>query len=225
MTSRLSEALEILHEIKKEESSRANTALTTSFALSLRGMMLVSLYGVLEYTITTGTQSLINYLSGLQIRRTHLEAPLHSLSLDAQLTSARHVGENKKWETRRAIFLQFASAEPCIIPDTVFGTFTHNVYPATVTEIFECFGIKKAPTSTPQEEHYFKEIKERRNAVAHGRETAQEVGRGYTAQTLEQRHNTTHSIASYFLDCIEEHAADLKFIKQEDRELYRKQQV
>lgn len=222
MNTRLSEARELLKKIKQEEPEDGVPRPPTPLSLTLRGLVYVSLYGAIEYTITHGTQAFISHLCSLKVNTKHLEHSLHSIALDSQLTSARESGEKKKWETRRAIFAKIEANEACTIPEMVFGSFLHNVYPKTISEIFLCLDINKPATMAESEIGYFKEITEKRNAVAHGREAAGDVGKGLTTQDIEIRLNTTYSICSYFFDAIEEHASELRFIRSRHRVVYRK---
>ncbi|MFL1523694.1 MAE_28990/MAE_18760 family HEPN-like nuclease [Pseudomonas sp. O230] len=221
MNTRLSEARELLKSIKQEEPEDGVPNLPTSLSLTLRGLIYVSIYGAMEYTITQGTQAFINNLCSLNVSTKHLEQALYSIALDSQLTSARDTSEKKKWEARRAIFTGVGSDLTCSIPDTVFGSYLHNVYPKTVLEIFLCLGITKPATAEESEVGYFKEITEKRNAVAHGREAAGDAGKGMTIRDIEIRLSATYSICSYFLDTVEEHASKLKFVRPRYRAAYR----
>lgn len=221
MNARFSEAREMLGKIKLEEFFDNAPRPPSPYTLTLRGLIYVLLYGAIEYAVTHGTQSVINYLCGLNVSTKHLENSLYSIALDSQLTSARDAGEKKKWETRRAIFAGINSESHCAIPDTVFGTFLHNIYPKTVSEIFMSLGILKPATISEREIGYFKEITEKRNAVAHGREAASDAGAGLTLQDVETRLTAAYSIGSYFLDTIEDHAINLRFVRPRHRSAYR----
>lgn len=221
MNTRLLEARELLNRIKLDNQQFEVRRAPDALSPALRGLMFVSLYGAIEYTVTHGTQSFIGFLCGLKISTVHLEHALHTIALNSQLTSARDAGENRKWETRRAIFSEMASKSICDIPDTVFGSFLHNVYPKTISEIFLCLGIKAEVTAVDSDIGYLQEITEKRNAVAHGRETASDIGQGVTIQDLETRLNAAYSICSHFLDTIEEHGTHLRFIRSQHRAHYR----
>lgn len=218
---RLGEARELFAQITLEEPQESIPRSPTALSLTLRGMMYVSLYGTLEYTVTQGVQCFINHLCGLNVSVKHLEHSLNSIALNSQLTSVRDVAEKKKWEARRALFSAMESQAACAIPDTVFGGFLHNVYPKTILEIFLCLGITKPATAHESEVGYFKEITEKRNAVAHGRESASEAGSGLTVNDIELRMNVVYSVCSYFLDTIEDHALRLRFVKPRYRSGYR----
>lgn len=218
MNDRLSECRLLYSSIRSIEMVNG---MPQPMSLTLRGLIYVSLYGTIEYTVTQGAQAFINNLCGLNIQTKHLEQSLYAIALDSQLTSARQGAERKKWEARREVFSHQQSASVCAIPDTVFGSYLHNVYPKTILEIFYCFGIDKPATQNVNEVGYFKEITEKRNAVAHGRESASEAGRSLSLSELEIRLNAVYSICSYLFDCLEEQAADLKFLKPQYRDAYR----
>ena len=221
MTIRLSEARELLNKIKQEEFQDNGPYPPNSFTLTLRGLIYVSLYGAIEYAVTHGVQGFINNLCSLKVSTKHLEYSLYSIALDSPLTSARSAGEKKKWEARRTIFSGLNSGSDCLISDTVFGTFLHNIYPKTILEVFMCLGIGKPATASERDVLYLKEITEKRNAVAHGREAASDAGAGLTHQDIEARLNAAYSIGSYFLDTVEDHALTLRFVRPRYRSGYR----
>lgn len=221
MNDRLSESRLLYSSIKNLEVIDGTPQPMGPMSLTLRGLIYVSLYGAIEYSATQGVQAFINHLCGLNIQTKHLEQSLFTIALDSQLSSARSGSEKKKWEARRDIFSHQQSTSLCAIPDTVFGSYLHNVYPKTILEIFCCLGIAKPATQNPSEVGYFKEITEKRNAVAHGRESASEAGRNLSLNELEIRLNAVYSICSYFFDCLEEQADSLKFVKARHRAIYR----
>lgn len=221
MNERLSEARALLECVKQQEPDEGIPNLPTALSLTLRGLFYVSVYGAIEYAVTHGTQAFINNLCSLSVNTKHLEQSLYAIALDSQLTSARDSGEKKKWESRRAIFKSMETGGICAIPDTVFGTYLHNVHPKTIEEIFSCLGVQKPVTSAESEIGYLREITEKRNAVAHGRETAGDAGKGLTKQDMEIRLTAAYSIGSYFLAAIDDHAASLKFVRARYRSNYR----
>lgn len=219
--TRLFEARELLNAINGEEAERTSLSLPSTYSTTLRGLTYISIYGAIEYAVIQGTQAFINYLCGLSVNTKHLEHALYSVALDSQLSSARDASPKKKWETRRKIFSALESRSICNIPDNVFGTFLHNVYPQTIEEIFSCLGINKDPTFSGRDIGYFKEITEQRNAVAHGREAASDVGKGLTSNDIQNRIDATYRICSYFLDVLDEHATELRFVRSRYRAAYR----
>jgi hypothetical protein len=118
------------------------------------------------------------------------------------------------------LFERLGDASVCKAPDTVFGAFLHNVDWRTIEEIFAAFGIAKPPTAQPRERGYIESLRERRNAVAHGRETATDAGQGKTSADLEKFLNVAYDVSLYFLDCLEDHVTQRAFVRAAFRPNY-----
>ena len=56
------------------------------------------------------------------------------------------------------------------------------------------------------------EIKEHRNAIAHGRERAATIGSRFTLTALEDRHRAVEAICAYTVISFEEHLAQRTFL-------------
>jgi hypothetical protein len=178
------------------------------------------MYAALEYCVTKTVEDYISHMCATNVRPAHLEYVLGTIALDSKLTAARDAGTKNKWITRRAIFEDLAANEPCAIPDTVFGTFLHNIWPKTLEEIFLCLGVKEPYVSHPSEIGYLREIVEKRNGIAHGRTTAQEAAEGLTISDIQKRLDVVYSVCMHFLDTIEQYAQEKKFIRPRYRRNY-----
>lgn len=221
INARLAEAREMLRAIREREANPQDLATKDLLSATLRGMFYITLYGTLEYCVTESVQNFISFISAQKIRNAHISYVVNVVALDAQLVSARNAGEKKKWETRRAIFERIDGNSICDVDNTVFGTFLHNIWPRTLEEIFLCLGIDKPATSDPREIGYLREIVEKRNAVAHGRETAAHAGEGSTADDLQKRMDALYSVCIYFLTTLEEHASAMGFVRPRYRRVYK----
>lgn len=220
VNTRVAEARELLTSARNLEGDNPRAITSRTFASSLKGMMYVSMYGALEYCVTQSVETYLNNLTATNVRPAHLEHVISVMALDSQLTAARDSGQNKKWPSRRAIFERLTEADPCAIPDNVFGTFLHNIWPKTLEELFRCFGIDKPATSHPSEVGYLIEVVDKRNGIAHGRTTAEEAAEGLTTDDMQRRLDAVYSVCSYFLDTLEQHASDKKFIRARYRRNY-----
>jgi hypothetical protein len=221
VNARLAEARSMFGLLKVDEGSQPEIPRNDSISATIRGMIYVSLYGALEYCVEQGVQGLLNFITASRVQNAHLAYSVNVVALDPFLTSVRNIGEKKKWPSRRALFEKMAASSVCTIPDTAFGTFLHNVHPSTIQEIFHCFGIDLPPTPEPRQIGYLQEIVDKRNAVAHGRDTATEVGEGQTVADLQLRMEAVYAECIYFLSALEEHASDLRFVRPRYRRVYR----
>lgn len=64
------------------------------------------------------------------------------------------------------------------------------------------------------------ELVEKRNAVAHGRETSTEAGEGKTSDDLERLMNAIYGVCFYFLTTLENQANTRGIVKQDFRANY-----
>ncbi|WP_194270626.1 HEPN domain-containing protein [Glaciimonas soli] len=221
VNARLAEARLMLGLLKIDGGPQSEVPKNDPTSATIRGMVYVSLYGALEYCVEQGVQGLLNFISASQVQNAHLEYSVNVVALDPFLTSVRDAGEKKKWPSRRALFEKMADSSVCTISNTAFGTFLHNVHPSTIEEVFHCFGIDLPPTPEPRQIGYLQEIVDKRNAVAHGRDTATEVGEGRTLADLVLRMDAVYAECIYFLSALEEHASDLSFVQPRYRGVYR----
>ena len=178
------------------------------------------MYGALEFCVTQGSQLFIAYACGLNVQHRHLEVSFNAVALDPEFSSLQDRGEKSKWKARRTVLDRFRSAEPLQVSETVFGTFLQNIWPKTIEEVFACFCIDAPPTSQARHIGYIKELVEKRNAIAHGRETASEAAEGRTSAELEILMDAIYEVCVYFLDTLSNHATSLRFVRQEERATY-----
>ena len=218
--ARISEAQDLLSMVRQYEADLGRAA-NRNLIGTLKGMIYVSLYAALEHCVSNATDDFLGTLTALDVRPTHLEYVVAAVALDAHLAAYRDAGQKNKWRTRRAVFERFAANDPCAVPDNVFGTFLHNVWPKTIDEVFKCLGVNKPTTQHPSEIGYLREIVEKRNGVAHGRFTAAEAAEGITNDDIQKRIDVTYSVCIYFLNTLDEHATERMFIRPRYRRNYR----
>lgn len=217
--SRITEARTLLSLARNLDAEGAGHIRSSSGAM-LKGYVFVALYGALEYTVTHGSQTYLNFLTDKEIRPTHLRRILSSVALDAPLTAAKDAGHKRKWSSRRAIFERFESNDPCVLSDSVFGTFLHNVWPDTIQEIFNCFAIADPITPEARDIPYLREIVDKRNEIAHGRSSAEEVGSRSTTDDLQVLLDATYSTCLHFITTLQENAASKTYLEPRYRRYY-----
>lgn len=152
-----------------------------------KGLFIVLLYAAFEYTVTrlvTETAIIINARS---IPCEHIDTCMYPLALDPELKSVASPGRAQKWERRSRLFGRQASKDPAKLHEAALLEELGNIWCSSLQQIFSAFGISQTPLYDPKVRQYIDEIVDRRNAVAHGRESPVDVGQGYTANTLTIR--------------------------------------
>lgn len=189
---------------------RAQRKMDGVAAQAARGLVFVQIYAVYEYTVVTMMQVAIDAIVSHQRSFSDLRPSLLALFLDPMLDSLRKVGPNKVWDTRMAMMTQACSTDPVVVPNGVLPVNgTHFRY-EQLQLIFKVLGIKRRPARKWQHLHRINEIVEHRNHIAHGLETAENVGRRYTRGDIYHRIRQTESVCFHLLAVVEEHCLDAK---------------
>lgn len=220
VAARLSEAREALRHVRETEQLRGPLNPLPAFETSLRGLVYVQLYGALEYCVTTLAQDFVSYVSQKQVQHRDIDIQFNAIALDPELTSLATRGEKGKWAARRALFEKLFSSEPVTCNEGAFSSSLQNISPHVIQEVFSCFSISKSPTAEPRHLGYLAEITDKRNAVAHGRQTAAEAAEGKTTADLEILLITISEVCTYVTETVEAHATSLSFIQSRARAAY-----
>lgn len=181
-------------------------------ALVLRGLFYVHLYSILEFTINQAVQSSINSIRDCGPQFTEVTDRFLGIALDPEFMSLS--GSTKKnWEKRRVLLDKLSSPQSCSLNDGVFYYDLQNIWYETLEMVFNCFGMVGAPVPDDSYRKYWDEIVEKRNSVAHGRETASRIGRGTRSPDLEIRLDAITRTCDHLLDRFELYLANYEFVK------------
>ena len=192
----------------------------THEVLILRGLYYVHLYAAFEHSVNQGVQSFLKAVTNLRVSTAHFELPLFSVALDSQLSSLGDVGEAKKWGRRLDIFNRQNSEGKCVLNDTVFGLYLQNVWIENLQQVFNCLNIPDPVIPDPRLGPYVEEIVEKRNIVAHGRESPAIVGRGTRTPELKIRLDAIAEVVQHIFDCFEKGLTTRSFIAPQHRATY-----
>jgi hypothetical protein len=220
LTVRLNEARELLTVISAAENSAGLLNPISSFEATLRGLFYVSCYGALEWSVTEGVRAYLNAIDNEKVPLNQLDWVFNSVAMDSLFKAVIDSAPKRKWAARRQMFEAFADGTYCKASTASMETLLSNIWPKTIEEIFQCFGILKPWTDTASHLGYMKELVEKRNAVAHGRHTAIEAGEGTNFTQLDNVHKATSGVALYFLATLEEHAKKKLFVQPAFRPEY-----
>jgi len=174
-----------------------------SVGATAKGFMFVEVYAIYEYTVKTAVRTAIDSLNSKQHRLSDLTPSLLALYLDPELRSLRDTGNRGIWTARQAIFARAFSKDHAHIeldtkpPDD--GTHFRYSHLQTIVAVFN---IKRLPIRRLQHQNRINEVVGHRNQIAHGSETAEDVGRRYTRddvlKMLRQMQSVCNCIVAVF---------------------------
>lgn len=209
--SRFAEANALLAEIKARELAEP-TAVSAGLNVQ-KGLFLVTLYAAFEHTVTLLVVRTAEAISAATVPHSDLSVRLLSLALDPQFKSISSPGKRAKWQRRSDLLVRTFSLEAARIHDEAILDELGNIWCNSLDQVFEAFGLVKPSLHDPRARGYIDEVVERRNAVAHGREAASDVGARYTATSLELRLQTIERQKDYMIGRFEPVLRDQLYLR------------
>lgn len=183
ITDRLNQSKELINHISSLERDNRNSGLIKI----QKGYLFVSLYSSIEYTITSVVSRYLEILRQEELKPMEYQRYLLCAVLDGKFNALVGSGKKKIWDKKKEFFDALFSSEPVDIDNSVFPTDGINISSKQIEDIWEIFHLEGAPIPESINIWILNEIKEHRNAIAHGREKAADIGGRYTFSTLNQR--------------------------------------
>jgi hypothetical protein len=215
--ARFAEIRRLFAHIKNLEisSARDSDSASGEIATILRGLFFVQLYGAFEYAVSLGVQVLLQEITKVAVPYCGFEHLFHSVALDAQFRSISDTGS--RWIKRKSLLEMQSSNDICALNDTVFQDQLQNIWYETLTDLFEYLCIPSKPVPDDRIRGYIDEIVGYRNAVAHGRQSAMEVGRLKTVDDIDKRLDAITRVADHIIECFDDLLVNRRFVASSHR--------
>jgi hypothetical protein len=215
--SRFREAQSFLSEIKVLERSQPTQ---TAELNTRKGLFLVLLYGAFEYSMTRSIIEMIALFNAANLQYEHCNHLLYPLALDPELTSIAAVGRDSKWSKRADLFKRQKSSNPIVFVEGDLLRQMENIWAKTIKKMFDILGVACAELYDHRVRQYIDEVVDKRNAVAHGRESAAAIGQSYTTAMLHNLHDELVRQSQYVFLSFEEHLFNKTFIQADFQHHY-----
>lgn len=183
--ARFAEANSLLGEISARESQEGTA--TTSGLNVQKALFLVAAYAAFEFTTNLLVIRTAEAISAAAVPHTDAAVSMLSMAMDPEIKSISSPGRKVKWQRRSTLFKKLFSSDPMRIHEEALLAELGNIWCASLDQVFEAFGLAAPSVYDPRAKPYIDEVVERRNAVAHGRESAADVGSRYTTSSLRVR--------------------------------------
>ncbi|EOC0864396.1 hypothetical protein VG539_002370 [Cronobacter muytjensii] len=179
---------------------------------SLKGLWLVSIYAAVERSVNAVMEAALEVISNHNNKSIDCIPSLHSIFHFKGITSIRDCGRNKIFDKSISLFEATHSDEVMKVIDNPLAESLQNVDATTIFWILGLFGAPNIAVSAPSIGRV-NALRERRNAVAHGRESASEVGERYTIQELENIYNAADEIITAFFLSLSDYCTKQHYLK------------
>ncbi len=215
---RFSEVLLNLSYIESVEPKKV-TAETPPYVKIQRGLYYVHLYSALEKTVNEVVEQAILIIKSRDVKNKHFEKAFNVISLNSKMQSFKSCGYKEYFNKSVDVFRSIDSDESFEINNTIFSQNLQNVWFETIQQTLDSFGASRLVVE-PRVRFTVDEIVDKRNAVAHGRETPKVVGEKYRTNVLRTKTTDIQLLADMFTDAFETYISGLAYIQQDYRRNY-----
>lgn len=170
-----------------------------------KGLAFVQLYGIYEYSITTSVQAALSSIKNKGLCVENVSIELLSLVLDPLWISASQVGRNKLWDKRIELLKQIDPKTPLNnIQDSLFPSDGSHFRASQLYTIWKLFALPDPIVPELRLLGRISELVENRNAIAHGRRTAEDVGKRYSKKDIEDRIIDVFNISIHIIETLKQ---------------------
>lgn len=190
-----------------------------SSQITCKGLVFVQLYGVYEFAVRASVQAALSAIKEGRLSPSQLPHEILCLVLDPLWVAAAKAGRSRMWEKRQDLIAKVVSGDSLSdLQDTLFPSDGSHYRVKQLHTIWKIFAIPGPVVPDPRFQGRIHELVENRNAIAHGRITAEEVGRRYTRRDLDLRADDTEVIATYVVETLNDYYGPDKFPAPTKRE-------
>lgn len=216
--SRFNEVQIYLNYISSLEPT--NPAEQVSLELKIqRGLFYVQLYAALEKSINDTIETTLFLIASKSVKGIHYSSGFSVVAFSHKLRGLKDSGYNNFFNKSIEVFEEARSTNVTPINEAVFATSLQNVWAKTIDEVYRSLGMKEFKL-TARERATIDEIVDKRNAVAHGRESASVAGERHRSNILREKYNVISEISIRVIDDMETYFSNKVYLKPVAKKYY-----
>lgn len=193
---RFSEALMVLNHLRTIAPDEMQPI--DNLQKTLRGLCLVSIYAAVERSANAVIEAALNELTSHATPTSSFLPSLHGLLHYAKLKSLRDCSSANVFDKSTELFDAAFEVRAGLFLENPLADKMQNVDGGTLEWLASLFGAPNYACA-PSNKGRLGNLRERRNAVAHGRETASSVGQRFTIAELSNVYNAADTEISRLL--------------------------
>ena len=194
--------------IAKLEHQELNANRVEPSLRTLKGLMFVHMYSVYEYVVVQSFAAAIRGFNSHALTYEQLKRSILSLAFHTQYQSIASLSERKSWQQKINMLVMSESQSLLVLPEHAFPTddshFRHHQLD-TICAVLDLPQGALLPSNRLK--GWINEVVENRNAIAHGRETAEAVGSRYTGSELDVRRNQLDELCNHLIAVLDAHSS------------------
>lgn len=217
-SARFNEVQMFLNYITSQEPS-VPTDPTPAEVKIMRGLFYVHLYAALEKSTNEIVQKSLLLISAKSVKNNHYTLAFNTISVMDKIQALKDCGYKKVVERSVQLFQEVGTRNVRPLNETIFSKKLQNVWIETIEEIIAAFGMTEL-TLTPRDRATINEIVDKRNAVAHGGESASYVGERHRAAVLRTKLQVAQDFMILVIDKFEDYYDNKKYLKPVMKKYY-----
>lgn len=187
----------------------ASKALSPGRARSAaKGLVFVQNYATYEYTVSTAVEAALDSVTGHGIELRVLRTGLQTIAMDAELESIANSKRRSSWDKRTRIFDRAISGDAAVLSGCEFPDDGNHFRFRQLETLWKLFGLSVPVLPENRLIGRIDEMVEHRNAIAHGRDTADRIGGRFSDAEISDRITDTQNICVYIVDAFEDHCSN-----------------
>lgn len=184
-------------------------ALQENHVAIAKGLAFVQIYAVYEFTVNKTVSEAIESIKSHNHELRDILSSLLTLLLDPEIKSLRDTQRKSEWHGRLKLFERIFSTDKVDLSSDTHPPNEGSHYRYSHLElIFEVFGINRMPVPRHRHVQRIAEVVDHRNAIAHGREAPQDVGRRHTRGEICKTISQMRSVCMLWIRVFESYCAD-----------------
>lgn len=177
----------------------------------LRGLYYVHLYSALEKAVNETVEQVILLIKSEKVKNKHFMLPFNVISLNTKMQSFKQCSYKDYFKKSAEVFMSMNSEDLFDVSDTVFSQNLQNVWYKTIKETIQSFGANDILVEQ-RVMHTIDEVVEKRNAVAHGRETPVSVGERHRSNVLRIKTQEIQLVVEQIIETFEDYISNKKYL-------------
>lgn len=177
----------------------------------LRGLFYVHLYSALEKAINETIEQTILLVKQDSVKNIHYHTAFNLISLNSRMQAFKQCSGKNYFIKSAEVFEGLRSDEIFDLSDTVFSDSLQNIWYKTIQETLRSFGLEPISID-PRVRLTIDEVVDKRNAVAHGRETPISVGERHRSDILRKKTQEIQLVVEQFVSVFEDYIINKKYL-------------
>lgn len=186
---------------------------TRPYSIQTKGLFFISLYAMFEHIVTECIQKVLENMNLSLAKKSDIKDIVLSVVLDAEASALSNCGPDKVWQKRINLFSAISSSEVINVSTSILPIPGGNIKYKHIKAIWEVFEIPVVINVNPIMAQKITTVTDHRNAIAHGRQTTEEIGRLYTRNSLEITLNEYDALCESIIDAFEDYIVNQRYIK------------